>query len=62
MKGLDLVGFALLLLSFLLVFSIGVPRNVTGLGGYSLLDLVPLWPGLVGVICVVTARFTKRTA
>lgn len=62
MKGLDLVGFALLFLSFLLVIAIGVPRSITGLGGYSLNDLVPLWPALIGVICIIAARFTKGKA
>lgn len=61
MKGMDIVGFALIAVSVVLVLSFGVSPSAGFAGGesYSLRDLGPLLPGMAGLLLVVLARFKK---
>ncbi len=59
MKGLDTLGIALILLSAVLLLAFGGLQPDTGLGGYSIYELGPVWPAVLGVGLVVIARFRK---
>ena len=62
MKGLDIVGLSLILLSLVLVFAFGVTQSNPEMGGDSLNDLGPVWPGVIGLVLVIVARITRRKA
>lgn len=64
MKGLDIVGFALIALSVLLVLAFGISQSsgLAGVGsgtGYTVKDLAPMLPGVLGFLLVIVARFVK---
>ncbi len=58
-KGLDVVGIMLILLTVVLILAFGRPQYDPVLGGYSLGELIPLLPALIGGFLVVVARFKK---
>ncbi len=58
-KGLDVMGIVLILLSVVLLLAFGQPQSDPVLGGYSPGELAPLLPALIGVCLVVVARFKK---
>jgi len=59
MKGLDIVGIALIVFSILIVLAFGAPRPDPVLGGYSIKDLMPVLPAFAGILMVVVARLKK---
>ncbi len=58
-KGLDIVGIMLILMSVVLILAFGSPQEDPVLGGYGLNQLAPLLPALIGCCLVILARFTK---
>ena len=58
MKGLDVVGVALILFGVLwaVFFS---PPQYESIGSYSIAELAPMIVGAIGLICVIAARFKK---
>lgn len=58
LKGLDIVGIALLVFSLILVIAFKVPVR-QDLGHYSIADLFPILFGLVGIVLVLIARLRK---
>lgn len=57
-KGLDVVGIMLILISVVIILAFGPPQE-SPLGGYGLDQLAPLFPALLGCILVIIARFRK---
>lgn len=57
LKGLDIVGGAMILLAIL--WAIFFPVRHASLGSYSVAQLFPMILGLLGFACVVIARFRK---
>ncbi|GEK71574.1 MULTISPECIES: hypothetical protein [Halomonas] len=58
-KGLDIIGIVLILLSVVLLLALGQPEQDPMLGGYGLGELAPLLPAAIGAVLVVVARFKK---
>lgn len=58
-KGLDVVGIMLMLLTVVLIMAFGPPQEDPVLGGYGLDQLTPLLPALIGCCLVILARFRK---
>lgn len=58
LKGLDIVGGALILMAILWAVFFPAPRY-ENIGSYSLAELFPMILGVTGFICVVVARTKK---
>lgn len=58
LKGLDVVGIALLVFSLILVIAFPVTKRYS-LGGYSLADLFPVLVGFIGIVLILLARLRK---
>jgi hypothetical protein len=58
-KGLDIVGIALILFAILWSVFFPAPRY-SDIGSYSILQLLPIVVGIVGVLCVIVARIRRR--
>lgn len=57
-RGLDVIGIALILFGILWLLFRPAPRY-DGIGSYSIAELLPVLLGVIGVVCIVVARFKR---